>query len=502
MSITHTLFKNRRRGGLVLISALALFTLAASAFAKIWSGAPNVAAIATPIETCCAPLVPPVRAPEVGPQVQASSPDGRIHLAATVDRGAVLKGGDGLVRVELRLSADSETKKLPRQPTDMIVVLDRSGSMAGQKLEEARGALLNLLSQLSPEDRFALVTYESDAEVPISLAAATPSAKRSWQGVIRSINAGAGTNMSAGLDLATAMYSHGPTHGRVRRMLLLSDGHANEGDSTPEALSARAARAIAGEYVVSTVGVGAGFNETLMSQLADRGTGNYYYLDGEAGLSEIVAQELQSAQQTVASSVVVRFDSGAGVQLEDAAGYPIEQLDGVRQFRVGTLRAGQKRQVWLTLRTQPSAEKLSLGSFHVDYTRDGVPAQLALVSLPELKVVSARQAFLAALNQTAWGSGVAMDDFNRMRTQVAGLVQRGEQARAKQTLSAWRSRYSAMNAELATPEASVSAAVDQAEQLEAEVDEAFSGPSASSKRNLWSKSSQASSIKQRRNGSY
>ena len=101
--------------------------------------------------------------------------DGSVRFTAQVDRSAVLAGGDGQVRVELVMGADGgETKGIqPRTPTDIVVVLDRSGSMSGSKLDDARRAVANLVEQLSPRDRFSLVTYESNAQIAIPFGYAT-----------------------------------------------------------------------------------------------------------------------------------------------------------------------------------------------------------------------------------------------------------------------------------------------------------------------------------------
>ncbi len=499
MSIKQKLFINRGRSGLILVGALTLLTIAASALAKNWLLVP--ARHGTPAGLVAPAPVLHLPAPALSPQVKAESADGKVHVGAVVDRAAMLRGGDGEVRVQLQLSADALDGAAVRRPTDVVVVLDRSGSMSGTKLEAARIALLGLLDNLSGEDRFALVTYESGARVDIPLAVATADVKRGWRSVIGRLDTAGGTNMSAGLDLATPMFA-GPGTGRARRMLLLSDGHANEGDPSLEGLGARAGRAVPGEYVISTIGVGEGFNETLMSRLADRGTGNYYYLDGEAGLGQIISQEFDSARQTLASSVAVTFSSERGVEVLDAAGYPIENAGGIQRFHVGSLYAGQVRKLWLTLRARPTGERLELGTFRVEYTQDGAPRQLELAQLPTLDVVSDREAFFAGLNSEAWGEAVGVDAYNKMRTEVAALVQRGEKEEAQKAIAAWRTRYEAMNAAAPEPSPAVSEAVDQARQLESEVGSVFDGPDVAEKKNHLSKRVQSSSIKARRAGSY
>src|SRR6266404_1105969 len=102
----------------------------------------------------------------------AAPTTGPVSFSGTLDRGAVLLGHDGLARMELVIAATpDESRRAERRPTDVVIILDRSGSMAGQKIEHARAAVLELLRQLDAQDRFALVTYSDNAAVTIPLSA-------------------------------------------------------------------------------------------------------------------------------------------------------------------------------------------------------------------------------------------------------------------------------------------------------------------------------------------
>src|SRR5262249_56401272 len=90
---------------------------------------------------------------------------GPVHFTGALEGTAVLEGSDGLVRIELSLGADPASAAAPvRVPTDLVVVLDRSGSMAGEKIANARAAVRALLSSLDDRDRFALVAYSDGAQ--------------------------------------------------------------------------------------------------------------------------------------------------------------------------------------------------------------------------------------------------------------------------------------------------------------------------------------------------
>jgi Ca-activated chloride channel family protein len=107
--------------------------------------------------------------------------------------------------------------------------------------------------------------------------------------------------MSSGLDLALGVVGRVRGSGPATRIVLISDGHANEGDSSLEGLTGRAARAARDEVVLSAVGEH--FNELLLSAVADAGTGNYYYLQDTRELAAIFAQEFTATRHTVALAI-------------------------------------------------------------------------------------------------------------------------------------------------------------------------------------------------------
>ena len=126
---------------------------------------------------------------------------GRVTFTGTIDRTRVLRGADGSVRMELvmRAGADAERAATVRRPTDLVIVLDRSGSMMGEKIEQARAAVRELVGQLAPDDRFALVTYANAATVTIPFAPADTRARGGWLETLAQVAADGGTNISGGV---------------------------------------------------------------------------------------------------------------------------------------------------------------------------------------------------------------------------------------------------------------------------------------------------------------
>jgi len=366
-------------------------------------------------------------------------------------------------------------------PTDVVVVLDRSGSMGGKPLADAISSVQELVARLGNEDRFALVTYASDARLAIPMQAATPLHRTRWSAQVAGVRAGGGTNMAAGVDLATQTVGGLRRDGRTARVILLSDGHANQGDHSLEGLRARAARVAKDEYVLSTVGVGLDFDEALMTVLADAGTGNFYYVREGSDLGDVFAGEFDSARETVASAVAVEIELAPGVELKDAAGYPIEREGRVARFRPGSLFSGQSRHVWLTF-TSPTTTpgEVPLGDFRVTYREPGVRSGDAHVvrfdRTPHVACVEAEAEYVASLDPETVVRAINQDGLATLKRQVARAVSSGRFDDARQEIKDYRKKNEVMYRSLGIVQSdaeSFGAAAD----LDLKVEEAAQAPS-------------------------
>lgn len=433
----------------------------------------------------------------------AAPAGGPVSFSGHLDRSAVHVGGDGLVRMELVLGAEQRAamQAAVRVPTDLIVVLDRSGSMDGDKMVHARAAVAELIEQLDGADRFALVTYSDGAETTIPLAPVEPDARRRWLETVGGMGTLGGTNMSAGLDLALDTLERGRTTGRAARTILISDGLANQGDASPEGLVARARRAARGEWPLTTVGVGSDFNEWLMTALADAGTGNYYFVERATDLGNVFAREFGAARTTVASALAVEIAPAAGVRVVDAAGYPLETApDGRVTFRPGALFAGQERRVWVTLAVpQDAATERDLGAFAVAYKDGDTTRRLAFAETPRIACVADDDAFFARIDGNAWARGVVVDELNKMQQDVARQVAAGDRAAASATVKKFRDDTGRMNARIQSKD--VAQKLEDLRVLEAQVDDAFTGADQKGKQNRLSKTGSAKAYDGRRAGS-
>jgi len=368
---------------------------------------------------------------------------GPVAIAAQLDREAVLAGSDGELRVELLLRGQApDLGSTPeRVPTDFIVVLDRSGSMEGSALAHAKSAVRELLEALRPEDRFSLVTYASESELLLPLQHARAGLPRLWGQELAQVVARGGTNMSRGLDLALAQVSAASRRERVVRVLLLSDGHANEGDASYEGLLRRARVASEQRAVLSAAGVGDGFDERLMGGLADAGTGNFYYVRHGEDLASVMNGEFASARATVASGLEVHLDPRPGVEIRSASGYPLERWGDAVVFRPGALFAGQERRIWLTLRA-PTAElgAVPLARVRVRFHEGMEAREIALPNELEVACVGDPDAFYASIDEGRLDQGLLEEGIGALKQEVARAVSAGDRALAEREIQGFVER--------------------------------------------------------------
>jgi len=401
-----------------------------------------------PRPTVLASPKPVLSGPPPGP-LSAAKPGDPVHMTLRLDRTAVLRGGDGQVYAELELSADQLAGTPVRAPTDFVVVIDRSGSMEGDKLAFAKQAAESLVERLLPDDRFALISYDDRAQRVIGLAHATPLESARFVREIRALSTGGSTNLSSGLDRAIDELSAKAAPGRMRRVLLLSDGLANQGDTTPHGLSRRAVELVQRGAVLSTMGIGDDFDQGVMSALSEAGSGNFYYLAKLDALPEFFQSELKAASMTVASNLTVQFVPGAYVKLVEASGYSIERRAGEARFSPGALWAGQKRSIWLTL-SVPTDKLASfdLGTVRLTYQRNGAALQLAGNLAPRVGCVDDQAQFQASIVRDVWERAVRTEEYGKYQRELSEAVQNGTKDDVDRVAAQYRSKNRQLAAQL------------------------------------------------------
>ena len=272
-----------------------------------------------------------------------------VTLGAHLQSSHVLFGTNE-THLAVTITAPTVAGGTKRPDVNVAVVLDRSGSMSGEKLAQAKAAARQLVSQLAEADRFAIVVYGSDVDTVFPSAAATPAAKSAALATIDRIYDDGGTNLSGGLIAGRSQVLSATHTGAVSRIVLISDGKANEGIVSQDEL-AQLAQATAEQGVsITTVGVGLDFDEHIMTRIATSGRGNYYFAENANMLAELFTKEFQNLGATVTTNGRLTISPADGVEVLEAYGYPMSMSAGSVLVPISDLHSGETRKVVLRLR--------------------------------------------------------------------------------------------------------------------------------------------------------
>src|SRR4051812_22847550 len=277
-------------------------------------------------------------------QAASASTAPEVTLRVTPERDFVYRLGprEMIVQVEIEARKNDEAR---RAPMNLCIVLDRSGSMEGAKIERARQAAAMAIDKLGDDDVFSLVTYDNETDLLIPPERIGGNVHREeMKAQIHRIQPGGSTALHAGVVLGARQVRQRFDKERVNRVILLSDGLANVGPSSTSDL-ARLGRELRSEGIaVSTIGLGDDYNEDLMTALAEASNANYYYVKDAEKLPSIFAQELGMARSLIARNVIIRIEAPDGVHLKEIIGQPeIECHDRSAEIKMPELFGAEKR---------------------------------------------------------------------------------------------------------------------------------------------------------------
>jgi Ca-activated chloride channel family protein len=306
-------------------------------------------------------------APLPPPPVPGTVASGGMTLSTSPSQSHVLVGA-GEVFLDIALAAPA-AKHVKRVPLNIGLVIDRSGSMAGRKLQNAREAATRLVSRLQEGDRIAIVTYGSDVTVLVPSTEITAESRTRILSAISTIVDRGGTFLSGGLERARDEVLRHDRRGMVNRVILISDGQANEGITSPGELSTLARKTLSMGVNVTTMGVGLDFNEEVMTAMAEHGGGHYYFIENASAMARFFTDELDTMTAVVAQTATLELELEPQVDLLEIYGYTYERLGNRVVIKLPDLFSGQKRKVMCKVRVPASREgKVAVGKMSLTFT--------------------------------------------------------------------------------------------------------------------------------------
>ena len=267
-------------------------------------------------------------------------------------------------RLMVNLTADTNTKEVGK-PLNVAVVLDRSGSMNGEPLHYVKMATKVLANQLNPDDRFSLTMYDSSIDTLIKPTLMQDI--RSLDAVIDTIDAGGMTFLSGGYEKGCQDAKEYVSKDTITRVMLLTDGLANEGITNPDQLAQLASNQKKNGITTSTIGVGEGYDEFLLGRMAEYGGGSTYFIEDPDNAPSVFKEELGYLKSMAASQVSLTFKP-------KEQGLTFEQLNTYKKnkdesYSLGDFFSGQSKSILfeMALPPMPLGKNTYIGDVEITY---------------------------------------------------------------------------------------------------------------------------------------
>jgi Ca-activated chloride channel family protein len=246
-----------------------------------------------------------------------------LSVVMTPRRAGLARGQDNIIDVLVRVQASERPADLPvrkRHDLNIALVIDRSGSMSGRPLDEAKKAAIAFVDHLESTDRCAIVVYDNRAEVLVP--AEFVRDKESIKVAIRSIQSGGNTDLHQGWLLGAEAIAQFPVENAISRVILLSDGNANAGVTNDATIAAQVGRLAAAGVTTTTLGLGSDFNEALMTAVARAGHGRAYYGETAQDLMAPFREEFDLLNAVAGRKIACLLKPVPGIGMEVLNPYP------------------------------------------------------------------------------------------------------------------------------------------------------------------------------------
>ena len=346
-----------------------------------------------------------------------------VHGTLALGQSTVLAGTPQRLFADLTMVADRGAEQKEHAPLAMVITLDTSGSMQGEKISQAKSAITRLLREMKDADEVAFVRYSDRAELVQPLER-VGFVRESLIERVNTLQAGGGTAIPLGLEAALRTLA-GEASGRVRRVVLVSDGL----DSSRAEAERLAASSFERGITISSMGIGLDFDESYMGGVARAGHGNFGFVNDGPALAMFLDKELKETAATTVEGATVRVVLPNGVRFVRASGADARPDGAGVDLKVGSLYAGEERRVLLELETSMTDGTAAMISGNASWQR--VEAGMAAANIPALQLVAVNDP--ARVDQSKDGTVLARAasvNASERQLEAAEAFAKGDQARA------------------------------------------------------------------------
>lgn len=292
---------------------------------------------------------------------------GPLEVETAMNQSRLLAGQNTAAYLKVSLTGAEVERLKDRPPVNVAIVIDKSGSMSGEKIEKAKEAAILGIERLGREDIVSVVVYDNEPRVLIPATKLTN--KDALIRQVRCLEAGGSTALYGGVQTAADEMRKFLGSNRVSRMILLSDGLANVGPRNPDELGRLGGRLIDEGISVTTIGIGLGYNEDLMSKLAFASDGHHYFAEDACELADLFDKEFSHTLSVVAQDVLVKIRCAEGVRPVRLLGRAGRIAGQVAEVSLNQVFGGRDKYVLLEVDVPASAAGSSraVASVTVEY---------------------------------------------------------------------------------------------------------------------------------------
>jgi Ca-activated chloride channel homolog len=353
----------------------------------------------------------------------------QLQLNVAMANPSMVQGTEGKATnfVRIGLTGFELPAEKDRMPVNVTIVIDKSGSMQGEKIEQARNAAIQAVDRLRDSDIVSIVTY--DSSVTVLVPATKASDRESIKAKISSISPSGNTALFAGVSKGAAEVRKFLDEQRVNRVILLSDGLANVGPKSPAELEQLGESLIKEGISVSTMGLGLGYNEDLMSRLALASSGNHVFIENAENLVEVFQSEFDDVLSVVAQKIRIEAQLAEGVRPVKVLNYPADITGQKVSIDLGQLYSSQERYfvVEVEVPLRETGQQSPVAEVAVEYVNMVTETTDKLTSAVQVKFTETQEIADQDIDKQIYASCVIQiaNEKNRMATDLrdAGKVE-------------------------------------------------------------------------------
>lgn len=316
------------------------------------------------------------------------------------------------------------------RPLNLVLVIDKSGSMAdSDKMSRVKESLRTMLTKLRPDDIISIVTFDTTAQI---LYAAAPIGD--GQGLRRAIDCispGGSTNIHGGLMLGYNEAKKNFRKDSTNRVILLTDGIANQGVVDPSRIAADSSRYNGEGIDLSTIGVGLDLNNDLLRTLARSGRGLYHFISDYKDIDKVFVNEVQSLVSSVAKRVEVRIEYPSGLRIEKIYGYAPRYASGSVSFTLDDMNNGLTQVIMAKFRADTVKGPLPV-KVHLSYY--DVKRKCMVEEVQDARLVPAERDSCDLLNDVEVKKNYTIAELSQSLSDMTGLARGGNYLQAQNAL--------------------------------------------------------------------